>query len=120
MISSASLLWMSASSWMNPTQMAFGCVCIQSSTQGGHILSHCRCYRNINNINSTTEATYCTSLIIPAPPTYVLPSTAVRYVFVNIISTGGGRGWVSECTVSSMNRLRQADIIRQHFCILID
>lgn len=120
MISSTSLLWMSASSWMNPTQMAVGCVCIQSSAQGGHILSRCRCYCNINNTTSMTEDTYCTSLVIPAPQTYILPSTVVRYVFVNIIRTGGGRGWVSECTVSSMNRLREAVIIRQHFCILID
>lgn len=44
-ISSTSLLSISVSSRMNPTQMAFGCVCTQSSAQGGRILSHRGCYR---------------------------------------------------------------------------
>lgn len=90
MISSTSPVWMSASSQMNPAQMAFGCVCIQSSAQGGHILSRCGCYHNINNTASMTEHTYCTAFVIPAPQTYVLPSTTVQYVFVNIIRN---RGW---------------------------
>lgn len=95
MISSTSLVWMSASSQMNPAQMAFGCVCIQSSAQGGRILSRCRCYHNINNTTSTTEHTYSTAFVIPARQTYVLPSTTVQYVFVNVIRNRG-RVWVVE------------------------
>lgn len=89
MISSTSLLRISVSSQMNPTQMAFGCVCTQSSAQGGRILSHHGCYCDINNTTTTTEDTYCTSLIIPAPQTYILPYSGVPYVFVNKIRMGG-------------------------------
>lgn len=89
MISSTSLLRISVSSRMNPTQMAFGCVRTQSTAQGGRILSHRGCYHDINNTATTTENTYCTSLVIPAPQTRVLPSSGVPCVFVNIIRMGG-------------------------------
>lgn len=89
MISSTSLLRISVSSQMNPTQMAFGCVCTQSSAQGGRILSRRGCYSDINNTTTTTEGTYRTSLVIPAPQTYILPSSGAPYVFVNIIRMGG-------------------------------
>lgn len=66
-----------------------------SSVTGG-------CYRDINNTTTTTEDTYCTSLVIPAPQTYILPSSGAPYVFVNIIRMGGADvcGWVSvQCPV---------------------
>lgn len=48
-----SLLWVSGLGWTDPPQVA-GCICVQSSALGGHILNPCRHYCSINNTTNTS------------------------------------------------------------------